>query len=121
MPQTPHTPKYVALVLMRTTPAWLALDHQQRTTFNRQILEPIFARYAGVVEVRLLDVEAFSGRCTDVALFETSDLAQYYFLIEELRDSELFSKPYFEVDEILVGLEGGFLMFEEVLKTRQPG
>lgn len=104
--------KYVATLMMNTTPAWLALSHEERNAFNRDVVGPIFAKYA--INVRLIDVEAFSGRCTDIALIEFDDMQHYYFLIEALRDSDLFAKPYFEIVDILLGIEGGFRMYEEL-------
>ena len=104
--------KYTAIMLVTTTPAWLALSHDDRNAFNDKHVNPIFARYIDKVKVRLLDAEAFTGRCTDVILFETADLGQYYFLVEELRDTELFTKPYFIVNDIIIALEEGFVAFE---------
>src|SRR5689334_8436721 len=101
------SPHYVTIVMMSTLPAWLALSSVEREAFNKATIEPIIARYMPRVTVRFMDAEAFTGRCTDIALFETDDLQQYYFLMEELRDTPLFTKPYFAVNEILVGLEGG--------------
>lgn len=109
--------KYSIIVMMSTRPEWLALTHEERDAFNNKYVNPIFARYAETVKVRLFDAEAFTASCTDFALFETDDLTQYYFLMESLRDTPLFSKPYFDVDEIIVGLEGGFERFEETLSN----
>lgn len=109
---------YTIIVMMTTRPEWLALNHAERNEFNETYVNPIIARYAEKVRVRLCDAEAFTGRCTDFALFETTDLTQYYYLMEELRDSPLFGKPYFDVNEIIVGLEGGFSSFEQMLQER---
>ena len=45
-------------------------------------------------------------------MFETQDPAAYYFAIERLRDSPLFTIPYFEVVDIVPTLEDGFQAFE---------
>ena len=64
------------------------------------------------VRLRYFDAEAFSGKCTDVAMFETEDLQAYYFAVERLRDTPLFSHPYFEVVKIIPAMEDGFRAFE---------
>jgi hypothetical protein len=105
--------KYTILVLMTSTKEWLALSRAQRRAFVAEELTPIFAKYAEVVKVRFLDAEAFTTRCSDVAIFETADLQAYYFLMEEIRDSKIFTVPYFLFNDIIPCAEGGFVQFEQ--------
>lgn len=98
---------------MTTTEAWLRLTRTQRRAFVEKRLNPIFGRYAASVQPRHIDAEAFTARCTDVLILEVSDLRQYYYFMEELRDTEVYTKPYFRVEEIIVGVENGFAEFEE--------
>lgn len=104
--------RYTAMMLINTTPAWLSLSPEDRALFNEVHINPILTSYADRVRVRLFDAEAFTGHCTDFALFETEDIQAYYFLVEELRDTALFVVPYFVVQDIIVGIEGGFREFE---------
>lgn len=101
---------YAVFMHLRTTPAWLALSRQAR----RDIATPAFAGALAEsgVSFRYFDAEAFHGRCTDIAFFETDDLWAYYFVVERLRDSQLFSTPYFEVVDIVMSVEEGFRAFE---------
>jgi hypothetical protein len=46
-------------------------------------------------------------------IFETVRIEDYYFLIEELRDTPLFTVPYLTVDDIIIGLQDGFQRFED--------
>jgi hypothetical protein len=103
--------KYSFFVLMNATPAWLRLSREERRAFNAEILGPILARYPSV-KARLYDAEAFSGRCSDIAVFETEEIQAYYFLIEALRDSPVYTVPYFEIVEIIPAIEGGFEAYE---------
>ena len=102
--------RWVVFVHLRTTPAWLALPRTERS----RVAGAAFARALpdDRVSLRYFDAEAFSGRCTDVAMFETQDPAASYFAIERLRDSPLFTIPYFEVVDIVPTLEDGFQAFE---------
>lgn len=82
------------------------------------MLAPIFEKYADNVNVRFLDAEAFSARCSDIVIFETEDLKQYYFLMEEIRDSKIFTIPYFQINDIIPCIEGGFVAFEKQVHNK---
>ena len=99
---------YAAFMLVTVTPAWLALSRQERENFEEEVLGPTLERHAGKVSVRWFDAEAFSGHCSDVVLFEAEDPHAYYALVEDLRETELFTKPYMEVNEVIFGVEEGF-------------
>ena len=111
--------KYAILVLMTSTAEWLRLSRKQRNTYVTQELTPVFEKYAGKVSVRFLDAEAFTARCSDVVIFETEDLKQYYFLMEEIRDSKIFTVPYFQINDIIPCAEGGFVTFEKEVYNKK--
>lgn len=68
--------------------------------------------YQSQVSSRLFDAEAFHARVSDVLLISCTDLRHYYFLIESLRDTSLFGKPYIELVDVIVSVENGFREFE---------
>jgi hypothetical protein len=43
-----------------------------------------------------------------MAVFETSDLRAYAFLIDALRDTPFFGLPHFEVLDIIPAMENGY-------------
>lgn len=104
---------YTIVLMMTATPTWLSLPRTARADFTTNTIQPLLERYADRIQVRFFDAEAFSARSSDFAIFTTSDLKTYYFLIEELRDTAMFSTPYFIVNEVLIGLENGYQAFEE--------
>lgn len=108
---------WTVFMLVRTTPAWLELDRCSRA----QIAEAaVTSALQGLdVAIRFFDAEALSGRCTDVVVFETESIEAYYFAIERLRDSALFTVPYFEIADIIPAIEGGFQAFEAFERTRR--
>ncbi|RZH26338.1 Darcynin 1, partial [Acinetobacter pittii] len=55
---------------LRALPAWLTLTREKRAEFSTQKLGPIFDKYP-TVKVRWYDVEAFSTKASDIAVFET--------------------------------------------------
>ncbi|MER5549598.1 darcynin family protein [Streptomyces sp. NPDC001118] len=94
------------------TPAWLALSREERNAMAGAHIHPVFATYADRVSARFFDAEAFTTAFSDFALLETDDLRAYYFLIEELRDSPLISQGYVVMNDIFMGVEAGFRVFE---------
>ncbi|BDU77651.1 darcynin family protein [Mesoterricola sediminis] len=103
---------YAAMMSIKYSSDWLAMPRKDRNRFNEEILAPILARFAGKVSVRFFDAEAFSADVSDFALFEFGDPKDYYFLIEELRDTELYTKEWLSVKGILLGIEDGYQAFE---------
>lgn len=91
---------YCIFVHLTATPAWLALSRSEREQFVADKLQPILATYSQV-QLRFYDVEFFSARCSDIITFETDNLASYAALMDCLRDTPLFSTPYFTVNDIL--------------------
>ncbi|MBI1262725.1 MAG: hypothetical protein GC184_13485 [Rhizobiales bacterium] len=101
---------YTVFMLLRTTPAWLRLTRERRNAIAGHAFET--AMKGDAVTMSYHDAEAFSGRATDVAVFRTIDLYAYYAVVERLRDSALFTEPYFEVVDIIPTIEEGYRRFE---------
>jgi len=103
--------KYAFFLHLNATRAWLSLSREGRRKFFHRIQEDIFKKYPGI-SYRLFDVEAFNAHCSDIILFEANDVQQYYYLMEELRDSAIYTVPYFEIVGIYPAIEDGFSNFE---------
>lgn len=101
---------FTIFVLLKTTTAWLRLERSERTKIADEVFSQLFQDEN--ITLRMFDAEAFTTKCTDVAMFQTEDMKQYYFLIERLRDSLLITHPYFEIVEIIPTIEDGFRLFE---------
>jgi hypothetical protein len=109
--------KFAVVMSMEYSKDWLAKPREERNHFNQTCIDPIFEKYRDQVRMRFFDAEAFCAEASDFALFEFHDPQDYYFLIEELRDTELFSKGWLEVKGILMGIEEGYRDFEQ----KNPG
>ncbi|WP_457971366.1 darcynin family protein [Acinetobacter calcoaceticus] len=92
----------------------MALAREKRAEFSAQKLEPIFKKYP-TVKVQWYDVEAFSAKASDIAVFETKSLQDYYFVVDAIRDSEFCTVPYFELVEIIPAIEDGYVEYETTL------
>ena len=101
---------FTIFVLLKTTTDWLKLDRKERNKITDHAFSDIFKDES--VTLKLFDAEAFSTKCTDIAMFQTEDMQNYYFVIERLRDSVLITHPYFEIIEIIPTIEDGFRLFE---------
>jgi len=107
---------WVIVVQLIALPAWLALTREQRRTIADRIGGE--ARQHRDVRVRWLDAEAFTADSSDVLLAETSDLTAWYHLFEMLRDTELFTTPYFRLVRIATCIEDGYRAYEKTLEAR---
>jgi hypothetical protein len=108
--------KYTIIMTYTRAPEWLQKTREQREAFNAEFMRPLFEKYFKAVKARFFDAEAFESRFSDFVIFETEDLKQYYFLIEELRDSPLFAQQLAKVENIFMGIEDGYEEFERSMK-----
>jgi hypothetical protein len=97
---------FTAFMLLTALPAWLSRTRPERERISEETLGAALGRHPGI-SMRFFDAEAFSGRCSDVAMFTTDDLSDYYVFVEELRDGPLFTVPYFKVEDVILTIEDG--------------
>ena len=100
--------KYAIFLQMNATKAWLSLAPQERRNFIINDLAPILKKYAAV-SIEFYDAEAYSMRCSDIALLKTDRLSDYAAMMDDLRKSRLFLEPYFELLEIIPTMEADYL------------
>jgi hypothetical protein len=105
--------KYTIVILISTTENWLRLTRKQRNEYNEKFFIPLLKKYQEFLNVRLFDSESTHAQHTDFIIIETNDLKQYYFFWEEVRDSEIYTVPYFKINDIIIGQEDGFKEFEK--------
>lgn len=110
---------YTILVLMNATPKWLSLTRDERSRFVEKELTPVFARVSKTVKVRLYDSEYFHSSVSDFMIVNTTSLDDYKLLIELLRDTKVYSVPYFEIKDIITGQENLFEDFNEQFKKEK--
>ncbi|MFG1497461.1 darcynin family protein [Saccharospirillum sp. HFRX-1] len=109
---TTAEPMFTVFVLLRALPAWLGLSREQRNDIAESSLSTAIEGRA--VTLQHFDAEAFSSYCSDISVFETRSLLDFYCVMERLRDSPLFSVPYFELVQILPALQDGFRYYEQL-------
>lgn len=96
-----------AFMLVKTTTEWLAMTVEQRiAAFVNEVLPAIRQKAKGV-RSRFYDTEFYSARVTDVWMWEAEDHHAYQLLVDALRETPFWDR-YFEVVELLVGVENGY-------------
>jgi hypothetical protein len=110
---------YTILFLLNATPKWLQLTRDERSSFVQKELTPIIQRVVKTVKVSFYDSEYFHSSISDFMIINTSNLWDYQFLIELLRDTKIYGVPYFEVKDLIVGQENLFENFNEKIKIEK--
>ncbi|SES45758.1 darcynin family protein [Actinokineospora terrae] len=107
MPTDRPEPAITAFMLVKTTPEWLAMTVADRVeAFTTQVVPVIEARTRGV-RSRFYDTEFYSARVTDIWVWEADDHDAYQLLIDALRETPFWDR-YFDVVDLLVGVENGY-------------
>ncbi|PRY39703.1 darcynin family protein [Umezawaea tangerina] len=107
MSAEPFEAGVTAFMLVKTTSEWLALSVPRRIeVFRTEVLPAIEEKVQGV-RSRFFDTEFYSARVTDVWMWEARDHHSYQLLVEALRETSFWDQ-YFEVVELLVGVENGY-------------
>lgn len=96
-----------AFMLVKTTRKWLDLTVPQRMEAMETEILPAIREKAEGVRSRFYDTEFYSARVTDVWVWEARDHESYQLLVDALRETP-FWDSYFEVVDVLVGVENGY-------------
>ena len=107
MPARPYT----VFMLLKATAAWLALSRDEPDAHYDSALMQVFNRFPAV-RLRCFDASAFHGRCSDVLVWDTTDMAEYHEAVETLRAHPLLGQRYFEIVEVIPSIPDGWRDFE---------
>ena len=111
--------KYQVLLLIKATPKWLGLSKTYRERIFNDVLFPLFIEYTNQLHIKLINAEAFHSSVSDIINIETESLERYYIFLQQLKSSRVFSEEYFELQDVIVGIENGFRKFNEESKKQQ--
>lgn len=116
---SPRPLPLVAIVYLAFEPAWLALSRPERTQYAAAIAA-IVARHPEVT-LEWVDADAMSGQFSDFVICRFSDMRAYHHLWEELRDTEIFARPFARIVRVSTGITDGFKDYEDALAAAHPG
>jgi len=111
------TRRYTFFMLLQSTSPWRALELDEQHAHHDALLERVFEAYPDL-SLRRFDSAAFGGRCSDVLVWETSDVAQYYEAIAALREAELLTRPWFEIVDVIPAIEDAWREHDPSLPLR---
>lgn len=111
--------RYNVLLMLKATPKWWVMSKEYRDNMFKQFLFPLLASYAGHIQFKVLNAEAFHAAVSDFFVVETANLEKYYLFLQELKASKLFTGEFFELQDIIMGAENGFKEFNEQMKSRK--
>jgi hypothetical protein len=97
-------PAVTAFVLLKTNRAWLELSVPERVAAFQENVLPAIEDKADDVRWRYYDTEFYTARVTDIWVWEARDHEAFQLVVEALRETP-FWDHYFEIVEILVGVE----------------
>lgn len=100
-------PAVTAFILLKTNRAWLELSVPERVAAFQENVLPALKDKAEGVRWRYFDTEFYTARVTDIWVWEARDHQSFQLVVEALRETP-FWDHYFEVVEILVGVENGY-------------
>ena len=100
-------PEITAFMLVKTTAEWLDMSIEQRLEAFKANVRPAILAQGGDIRLRFYDTEFFSARVTDIWMWEARTNNAYQLLVEALRETPFWAR-YFDVVEILVGVENGY-------------
>jgi len=103
--------RIVSILFFEAQPGWLALSREKRNEIMGP-LRGILTKHSGV-SLRWLDADTIGHGYTDMALCEYHDIRDYHFLWEELRDTPVFSVPYFILKSTSMGIEDAYVAYEK--------
>jgi len=108
-----ETPLTIAVVELKVEHTYLQLSRESRAE-KWKMMQGIVASHPDV-ELVWHDADAFSGECSDLVICRFRETYAYHAMWEELKDSELFTTPYFHITRVLIGMENAFEAYDRDL------
>lgn len=108
--------KFTYFILLNATKHWLRLSRDERGSYFEKIITPISQRFADTLSFRFFDAEYFNANVSDVLMLETTNIQDYMLFIEYLRDTDIYTVPYFEIINIIPAKENAYKELEGMMK-----
>lgn len=105
--------KYQILLLLKATPKWLGLSKAYREKVFTDVVYPLLFLFTDKLKIQVFSSEVFHASVSDTITIETENIQEYYRFFQQLKSSRIFSEEYFELNDVIVGLENGFRQFNE--------
>lgn len=107
MRASPAPRPYTVFMLLAATPAWRALDREAREALCDDALLQVYNRFAAV-RLRYFEASAFHGRCSDVLVWDVTDMAEYQAAVDTLQRHPLLGAGHFDVLDVIPSIPDGW-------------
>jgi hypothetical protein len=94
------TTTYSVFMLLKATPHWHSLAREERIAIRDDALSRVFNHFAAVT-LRFFDASGLHADCSEVLIWETTDMAEYRAAVEALQAHAFFGAPCFEVVDVI--------------------
>jgi Darcynin, domain of unknown function len=91
-------------MLLKSSPRWRELSHQSQRAVFDDVLTLVFNGYPDL-RMSHYAASAFHGRCSDVIVWDASDVSQYRAAIDALWERDFFGAPLFEIVDVIASVE----------------
>ncbi len=109
--------KYSILLMMQSTPRWLAYSKDFRNRIFTENVYPLLQKFTDRLNIQVYSSEAFHAQVSDYIQVETTDMDYYYRFLQQLKSSKIFSEELFVLKDVIVSAENGFKEFNEQMKA----
>lgn len=86
----------------------MVLSREERDKFVEKEIRPLLAHFGETCSINIYDSDFTHANISDFIIIHTESLEQYGYLIGYLRESKTFAIPYFEIKELVVGVNNNF-------------
>jgi hypothetical protein len=83
----------------------------KRDALHDSALMLVFNRFPEV-RMRRFDAAGLHGHCTEVLVWETTDVAEYRDAVDSLHQHDFFGRPCFEVVDVIPSVPDGWREFD---------
>lgn len=107
----PAARPYTVFMLLQATARWLALSREERHALYDNALMQVFNRFPSV-RLSYFDASAFHRHCSDVLVWETTDMPEYRQAVDSLRAHDFLGQGFFDVIDVIPSVPDGWREFE---------
>ncbi|PHM48296.1 darcynin family protein [Xenorhabdus miraniensis] len=97
--------KYVIIWTLIFHQKWNALTRYERKKLQNEHLPEILKKYSSSISLRTIDTEGFTAEFQDFVIIETENLSDYYCMLQDMRNTQVFSEEYLSISKVFMGIE----------------
>ncbi|AYA40611.1 hypothetical protein HZS38_09465 [Xenorhabdus nematophila] len=105
--------KYVIIWTLVFHDKWNALTRNERKKLQNTSLPEILEKYHSTISLRTIDTEGFTAEFQDFVIIETENLSDYYCMLQDMRNTLVFSEKYLSISKVFMGIENAHEIYDD--------